>query len=134
MWTFIAVAVVGLAVWFGGGQRAWRNIRMGAQLTRMANVFEAIEQTRYTHPVGAGGGIDSLPPRDQMTSMITLKQGLEHLRQFPRHVVTREAVKNMKVAESFGRTMRVRGMMRLLDFLVENDVALGRDEFLASYA
>lgn len=134
MWTFVVVVLVCLALWFGGGKSVWRNLRMGAQLTRMTNVFEAIEQTRHTHPIGAGGGIDSLPLRDQMASTITLMRGLEHLRQFPRHVVTLELVKNMKVAESFGRTMRVQGMMRLLDFLVENDVALGRDEFLASYA
>ena len=37
---------------------------LGNHLTKMTNWMEAIELTRHTRPIGAGGGVDSLP-RDQ---------------------------------------------------------------------
>ena len=36
-------------------------IAFGNALTKLTNLFEEIERTKYTHFIGAGGGIDSLP-------------------------------------------------------------------------
>lgn len=129
-----ALVLVGLAiVWVSGGRRAWRDYRMGIHLSRMATVFEAVERTKFTHLPGAGGGLDSLPQQDRLKAIVVLEQGMANLREHPRHVVTRELLKNMRVADSFGRTVRVEGMGHMLDFLVANEIALGVDEFVASY-
>ncbi|RYG99031.1 MAG: hypothetical protein EON58_05280 [Alphaproteobacteria bacterium] len=116
---------------FGELKKVKAEFDAATQLTAMANVFEAIERTRHTHHIGAGGGIDSLPRGDQQNAVAILQKGMTKLAKVPPNVVTRELIKNMQVANGFGRADRVSGMARLLDFLVEKQLAQPLDSFLA---
>ncbi len=107
---------------------------LGNHLTKMTNWMEAIELTRHTRPIGAGGGVDSLP-RDQQARMTRdFEAGMAALAKYPRHVITAELIKNRQVALQFGRHMRAEAQVHLLDHLIERGVALGGDDFLKSYA
>lgn len=124
-----AVVVVGAIM-------AWKiskQVRLGLHLTRMTNIFEEVEQTRRTMPIGAGGGFDSLPPKRQLQADQELQQGLQYLRQFPRHEITRELAKNARLAENIGRSERYAAIANLLEWLVEKDAALNVDDFMKSY-
>jgi len=133
MWAFLA-ALAAVTFWLVAGRRLWREYRLGIHLTRMTNVFEQIELTRLRMPIGMGGGIDSLSSIEQSRAVRTLEQGVLYLRAFPRHEVTTALMRNATIANSLNRTMRLRGMDRLLDFLIGRDVAINFDEFAASYA
>lgn len=133
MWVFLA-ALAAVTFWLIAGRRLWREYRLGVHLARMTNVFEQIEQTRLRMPVGMGGGIDSLSSTEQSRAVGTLEDGVQYLRRFPRHEVTTALLRNAKIAASLDRTIRLRGMDRLLDFLIEREVAINFDEFAASYA
>jgi len=115
-------------------RRPLRQFRMGQHLTRMTNVIEAMERTRNTMPIGAGGGIDSLPADAQRRADAIFEQGLAHLRSYPRHEVTRELVKNARLADAMGRSMRVLAINRLIESLSQSGIALGLDDFAKSYA
>lgn len=107
---------------------------LGNHLTKMTNWMEAIENTRHTRPIGAGGGVDSLP-RDQQARMTRdFEAGMAALSKYPRHVITAELIKNRQVALQFGRHLRAEAQVHLLDHLIERGVALGGDDFLKSYA
>jgi hypothetical protein len=111
-----------------------KQIKMGRHLTRMTNIFEEIERTRHTMLIGAGGGIDSLPPARQRQADLIFEQGIAHLKSYPRHEVTRELVKNALLAERMGRPLRMAAIHRLIEALVRMEVALDVDDFLKSYA
>lgn len=119
---------------FGQLKAAKAEFDTATQLTAMANVFEAIERTRQTHMIGAGGGIDSLPHDQRDKAMRTLQKGMTVISKVPPAIVTRELVKNLKVADSLGRAVRVQGMLRMLEILAEDGVAQPLDEFVASHS
>jgi hypothetical protein len=100
----------------------------------MTNIYEEIEMTRHTMPIGAGGGIDSLPLSRQMQADAIFGQGIAYLKTYPRHEVTRELAKNAVLAERMGRPVRAIAIAHLLEALVEKNIALGMDEFMKSYA
>lgn len=133
MWVWF-IAVAGAAVlWFGGGNRIWRELQLGNHLTAMTNVFEEVERTRLAMPIGMGGGIDSLPHSRQQPALLALSSGVNYLRKFPRHEVTKALVKNAIMAERQGRDVRLRGMDHLLEYLVRQNVALAYEEFAPSF-
>lgn len=111
-----------------------RQFRMGQHLARMTSVFEEVERTRSTMPIGAGGGIDSLPLARQAQANTEFEQALAYLKIYPRHEVTRELVKNAQLAERMGRPIRVVAIGRLIEILVQAGVALDMDDFMKSYA
>jgi hypothetical protein len=112
----------------------FKQIALGGHLTKMTNWMEAIENTRHTMPIGAGGGLDSLP-RDQQTRAVKdLEAGMAAAAKFPRHVITAELIKNRQVALQFGRQTRAHAIGNLLEHLISRDLALGADDFLKSYA
>ncbi|RKF17750.1 hypothetical protein D6851_15955 [Altericroceibacterium spongiae] len=131
MWELGALIVV-----LVGSIVAWKiskQVRLGLHLTRMTNIFEEVEQTRRTLPIGAGGGFNSLPKMRQLQADQELQQGLQYLRQFPRHEITREVAKNARLAENLGRSERYVAIANLLEWLVEMDAALNVDDFMKSY-
>lgn len=111
-----------------------KQFKMGQHLTQMTNIFEEMELTRRTMFIGAGGGIDSLPPARQRQAESIFEQGIAYLGAYPRHEVTRELVKNALLAEQTGRPLRVGAIHRLLEFLVGEGVALDTENFMRSYA
>ena len=111
-----------------------KQIKMGQHLTQMTNILEEVERTRHTMPIGAGGGIDSLPPARQRQADAIFERGVAYLRSYPRHEVTRELVKNAMLAERMGRPIRALAIQRLIEALTRMDVALEIDEFMKSYA
>jgi hypothetical protein len=119
---------VGIAV------NIFKQISIGGHLTKMTNWMEAIEQTRQTMPIGAGGGIDSLPPSMQARAIRELSAGKVALAKRPRHVVTAELLKNREVALQFGRHGRASAITKLLEHLIDREIALGLEDFLKSYA
>lgn len=126
----IVVLVLGLILFRG----PIRRFRLGRHLTRMTNIFEAIERTRGTMFIGAGGGIDSLPLAAQRRAETVFEKGLKYLQSYPRHEVTRELAKNARLADAMGRSARVLAINRLIESLSQSGVALGLDDFAKSYA
>lgn len=127
-------------VWLGLGivaffllRKPFRQFRMGQHMSRMATVFEEIEATRHRNPIGAGGDIDSLPIDRKVRALAVLREGASYLNAFPRHVVTRELVKNALLAEQMGRSGRAVAINNLIDCLAAEGVALHPDEFMKSY-
>jgi hypothetical protein len=102
---------------------------LGNHLTKMTNWMEAIEQTRHTMPIGAGGGIDSLPQHQQTQAVRDLEAGMIAAAKFPPFYVTAALVKNQQMALQLGRHVRVTAIDRLLERLVERNIALGPEDF-----
>ena len=108
-------------------------LRLGGHLTKLSDIFEAIELTRLTMPIGAGGGLDSLGPQRMIAAVAQLEKSTVFLKKFPRHRVTEELLKNAKVAAQLGRDVRVEGMGKLLDWLIGHDLAMDLETFRRSY-
>ena len=111
-----------------------KQIALGNHLTKLTNVFEEIENTRASMPIGSGGGVDSLPTARQAKVVSELEERMKALSSHPRHVITRELVKNMIISRQFGRGLRLSAQERLMKVLVSNDIALTADEFNRSYS
>ncbi len=108
-------------------------IALGNALTKLTNVFEELEHSKKVMPVGAGGGIDSLPIRRQQEILVKMPKWLDTLRKHPRHSVTRELIKNMIINEKIGAVSRIEAQFILLEFLVKNDVAISENEFVENH-
>ncbi|MGV3510915.1 MAG: hypothetical protein ACO1OX_02815 [Novosphingobium sp.] len=102
----------------------YRKVRMGMHLARMTSALERVERTRITMPIGAGGGIDSLPKSKQIVAVSTLEKGISYLRKFEKSYVTDALIKNMQTAQKRALQTRYVGMARLLELLVKEDVAM----------
>lgn len=109
---------------FGGLSR-------GAALVGLANAFEEIEQTRHTHFIGAGGGVDSLPKRRQSELEEKVPAWMASLRKQSPHDVTKDLLQNMHIAKGLGRLLRVEAQAKLLDALVREGIALNPDHLFA---
>ncbi|EEZ7679719.1 hypothetical protein LVO26_003740 [Escherichia coli] len=85
---------------------------------------------------GAGGGIDSLPKKRQQEINDKMPKWIADLKKHPRHVVTRELIKNILLNQKMGalRQHRIEAQYNLLEFLIKNDLALSEEDFLKSYA
>ena len=108
-------------------------IAFGNALTKLTNLSEELEASVQNMPIGAGGGFESLPPSRQREIDSKLPKWLNTLRKQPRHVVTRELLKNVRVSEQLGRPGRINAQLKLLERLIEKDIALGIEEFAKSY-
>ena len=109
--------------WVAVGRRWWRDYKLGVHLTRLTTFFERVN------------GYGVLYAASQITEQEkdVARVSMAFLRQFPRHVITRELLKNSIVAQSFGRSGRVAAISTLMEALVEEGVALDADEFVRSY-
>lgn len=102
----------------------YRKIRMGMHLARMTSVLERVERTRITMPIGAGGGIDSLPKSKQIIAVSALEKGISYLRNFEKSDVTDALIKNMQTAQKRELHIRYDSMTRLLELLIRENVAM----------
>ena len=103
-------------------------------LTKMMNWMVAMERTRRTMPIGAGGGIDSLPRDQQARAVRELEAGMTAVSKFPRHVITAELIKERQIAMKLGQRERADAAGDLLEHLIEHNLALGAEDFMKSYA
>lgn len=106
------------------------DIAFGNALTNLTNIFEEIEQTKRTHFIGAGGGIDSLPVSRQKELEHKLPKWMATISSRSQDEVTRELLKNIKPSQNFNRTERMEAQINLLQRLVDNGIALNVDAFL----
>lgn len=111
----------------------FRGMALGGHLSKMTNWMEAIEHTRLTMPIGAGGGLDSLPLSRQARAIKDLEAGMRAMSKFPRHEVTAQLVRNYRLAQQLGRQTRASAIGNLLEHLVEHDLALNTEDFMKSY-
>jgi hypothetical protein len=112
----------------------FKQIAFGNHLARMTTWVEVMERSRAALPVGMGGGIDSLLPDQQARALREMEAGYEFIRKVPRHLVTENLFKNREMALQFGRHERANAIALLYDRLVENDLALGAEDYVRSYA
>lgn len=131
----LAVAAAFGFYWFAlaknsDGMTRWQQMRLGKSLSDMTTVFERIEATRLTMPIGAGGGFDSLTPYQQKAADKVFSLGERRVRMCGPVVTTREMLKNMRLASSLGRVDRVEAQAKLLARLQERGLAVPSDWFL----
>lgn len=106
---------------------------LGNALTKLTNVFEAVRAARETAFIG-GGGIESLPSAYQSKIERKWPAWQAALQKHPRHVVTRELLRSMLMAQKVGRIERFNAQCELLDMLVQEGIALSLEDFERSYA
>lgn len=107
-----------------------RQIRLGVHLTKMTSVMEKIELSRYTLPVGMGGGVDSLSVPEQYEANKIFDSGVSFLRKFPKHEVTKALIKNAIVADKLDRPIRYVAINNLIEKLVDGGVAISVEDFV----
>ncbi|WCP11787.1 hypothetical protein sphantq_00172 [Sphingobium sp. AntQ-1] len=107
-----------------------RQIRLGMHLTKMTSVMEKIELSRYTLPVGMGGGVDSLSVPEQYEANKIFDSGVSFLRKFPKHEVTKALIKNAIVADKLDRPIRYVAINNLIGNLVDGGVAISIEDFM----
>lgn len=122
IWWIVGAGGVAL-FWVAVGRGWWRDYKLGVHLARLTTLFERIN------------GYGALYASSQITEQEkeAARVSMAFLRQFPRHVITRELMKNAIVAQNFGRSGRLAAIGTLMDTLVEEGVALDGDEFVRSY-
>jgi hypothetical protein len=99
---------------------AYGQFKLGIHLTKVTNLMEqALACQRAGTPP---------PPVHLMTT------SLDALRAYPRHVITRELIKNSLLALQMGRPERANSIGIVLEMLVEEGVALDAEAFAQSYA
>ncbi|WP_333573344.1 hypothetical protein [Sphingomonas sp.] len=98
-------------------------------MTTLTNIMVEVEASRTLLPIGAGGGLDSLPFKRQ----VDFEQNKEKLRKWPRHEVTRELCKNYLLNERLRRSDRMQAIDRLIGILIHDGLALPMDDFAKSY-
>ncbi|WP_304526428.1 hypothetical protein [Halomonas sp. I5-271120] len=106
---------------------------LGNTLTKLTNFFVDLSESHKYNFIGAGGGIDSLPKHKRELYERKVEKWIETLKKHPRHVVTRELIKNMQISKSLNRMERARAQLQLLEFLINEEVALNFDDFEKSY-
>lgn len=109
-----------------------RQITFGNQLTKLTNIVEEITQRERQGSNTAPLSGDWLDAR-QSALYEEMDRRSKALAKHPRHVVTRELCKNMRVSMQLGRRDRLQAQSRLLDVLVSAGLALHIDEFAKSY-
>lgn len=108
-------------------------LAFGSALTKLTDLSEELERSRSSSPIGAGGGLASLPAHRQREIEAKLPKWLATLRQQPRHVVTRELLKNVKMSDQLGRIERSNAQLALLKRLINDGIALEIEDFAKSY-
>ena len=109
------------------------DVMLGFALTGLTNVHEELLISERGGFIGAGGGIDSLPRSRQLEIQEKYPKWLHRLERYPRHKVTCELLKNLRMAEVGRRESRIEAISRLLDILISQGYAMDMDAFAASY-
>lgn len=127
---WFALGVIALATaWAAGGDEAWGRLRLGIHTVRATNVFEAIEKAQFVGSLvrAPGGGFYSLPPLQQVAAAATVAKAIDYMKSFPPEAVTALLIRNSLTATGNGQALRVMAMDRLLEYLVEQGVAVPLD-------
>jgi hypothetical protein len=112
---------------------------LGNHLTNLANTFEEVLNAggmpTATTDIHANvySPFTCLSLTRQAQIKFNMPKRMTAFRKQPRHVITRELLKNMQVAYSFRRERRLLAYQLTLWYLVEQDVALDLDTFNQSY-
>lgn len=115
-WIVLAIAVAVFLLL----RPIYGKFRLGIHLTKITKLMEqALASQRAGTP----------PPPVQLMS-----DSLDVLRSYPRHVITRELIKNAHLALQMGRPERANSIGIVLEMLVEEGVALNAEAFAQSYA
>lgn len=108
---------------------------LGSHLTKLATIFEegvAASDQHHFDPTEVDG-FSCLSATRQSEIKLDLAKRTAALRSYPRHVITRELMKNGILASNLGRQQRVLAYINLYDYLLAQGVALDMDTFNASY-
>ncbi|NLC10563.1 MAG: hypothetical protein GX782_11450 [Gammaproteobacteria bacterium] len=106
------------------------NFKGGRAMTKMVNLMEEAERNRKTLDIT--GDMDLYEARWAQIEQ-ELNQSIEYLRRFPRHIVTENLIKNVRIASRFGDNKRIVASNTVLAILVEEGVALDLDTFEKSF-
>lgn len=109
------------------------DIKMGNTITKLTNLFEEMRGSHNYHFIGGGGGIDSLPEPRRNYYEKNLEKWLNILKKHPRHKITQTVIQNIKMSQSSNRVERIEAQTELLDFLVDEGLALNLEDFEKSY-
>ncbi|WP_141638467.1 hypothetical protein [Halomonas sp. KM-1] len=109
------------------------DLMLGNALTKLTNFFVDLEESRNYNFIGAGGGFDSLPRHKRELYEKKVEKWMGTLKKHPRHIITQELIKNMRVSQSLNRTERAKAQFQLLEFLINEGIALSLEDFEKSY-
>ena len=108
------------------------SFQLGRALTALTNFYEEVGSRKAAAPIGCTGFEHYTDAQRDAVGQWANKK-LAVLRKHPRHIVTQELLKNMRLSHRFGRSARFQAQANLLDALVEDGVALDLATFEASY-
>ena len=108
------------------------SFQLGRALTKLTNFYEEVGLRKATAPIGCTGFEHYTESQREALGQWSNAM-LAVLRKHPRHVVTRELLKNMRLSERLGRTARFQAQAELLSALVSDGVAVDLNTFEASY-
>lgn len=103
--------------------------RLGKTLTKLSNVLEAVEQTRYSQSIGMRGSIEGLPVSQQAQAVDDLYSSMAELGAFDPEVVTYVTLGHIRVSLSLDRQTRAEAQARMLDLLNDEGLAVPASMF-----
>ena len=106
-----------------------RQMVLGNNLTKLANIIERIEASGATRYIGSGYGFESLPQLDQQRVAAEFKRRMTSLSKHPPYVITGALKGHMELSIRSGREHRLNGQGSLYEILVENGIALSVDDY-----
>lgn len=112
---------------------AWSQFRLGQQLAQLTSIIEEIVEAQLGQHLGGATGVESMSIANQANDTTGYAPLTRSLRAHPRHVITRELLKNGVLAERMGRPIRVAAIETLLGVLIDEGVAMNMDDFAKSY-
>lgn len=130
VWVLSALLLVAVGIIL---KPVFKQINFGKRLTKMTSIIEEIEAQAALVAVQQGTKFDELPPYQAAYAKVMIRREIGALQRIPRHVVTRELLKNALLVERMGLYTRLSAINRLLDILIDEGVAMPMDEFRRSY-
>lgn len=102
----------------------YREYLLGHHLTRLTSIVEQAEQNRLI-----GVTPEDMPFRQRFLLNEEWEKGLTVFRRYPPVRITRELLKNSLIAKSLGRSFREQAIMKLIERLTQEGVALDMRDF-----
>lgn len=129
LYLFLGAIAAVAGHWFaiarnGDGMTRFQQMKLGKSLADITTIFEQIERTRYSMPIGAGGGWDSLRPHQRAAAAKVLATGEARFRACGPAIVTREIAKNMQLSAATGRDERLAAQLKMVDYLFGQGLAV----------
>lgn len=102
----------------------YREYMLGHHLTRLTSIIEQAEQNRLI-----GVTPEDMPFRQRFLINEEWEKGLSVFRRYPPVRITRELLKNSLIAQSLGRSFREQAIMKLIERLTQEGIALDMRDF-----